>query len=145
MMGLLGKLAFWKKDDLDFGDLGPKGGDPFGNDQFKTPRNNPLGNDDPFQQDPFSHEPQKVNEFGMGTPGLDHSINSVQMKPTQDPYGGTQAYAGGGMGKDIEIISAKIDTIRVSMENLGHKIDNLTQRVAAIEQIAKQEQQTQNW
>jgi hypothetical protein len=160
-MGLFDKLAFWKKDD-DFsgGDFGSEMGGPqpgqnedplaeLSKDPLADLGRDPLADSDPFsgrqQQNPMQQrQGQPVNDIGMGSnQGARSNYESVTQMPTSDPYGSRseQSLPGASaMNKDIEIISAKIDTIRVSVENLAHKVDDLNSRLAEIEKIAKQEQ-----
>ena len=130
-MSVLGKLAFWKKESDPFGgggadpfgkDMGLQGSDPFGGAQA-----------DQFGQ-PFTPQ-QPVNDIGMGQP-----YEHVTHLPTQDPYGGGMAQQQSA-GKDMEIISAKLDTIRVMVDSLGQKVDSLSARLASIEAIAREPQQ----
>ena len=142
-MGLMDKIKFWKHDE--FSDLGM---DSMGS----LPPADGLGNDDPFAGDPFS-QPDPFgapkmqghplrNDLGMGNHSQP-SFDSVQPAQSSNPFMGKSPYPGDNSMKDIEIISAKIETVRVSLENLGHKIDNMNIRLAAIEKIANDAQNTE--
>ncbi len=159
-MGVMDKLKFWKKDDFsEFGDFGhdsmnppdPLGANPNEPLALNDPlsQHDPLGAPDPLGGDPLSQPdplPPRVNPLASGN----SSFEQVSQSPTHDPFAPQQTAQSNTpsgdqmMGKDIEIISAKIETVRVSVENLGHKIDNLNQRLAAIEKIAN-DSQTQQW
>ena len=159
-MGLMNKIKFWKKDDFsEFGDFGNDsvnppdslGADPnapladplaqLGSDPLGMPPE-PIGSDPLSQPDPIGG---RVNPLASGN--SPPSFDRVTQQASTDPFGNKQTASPQGdqmMGKDIEIISAKIDTVRVSVENLGHKIDNLNQRLVALEKIAN-DSQTQQW
>ncbi len=126
-MGFLGKLAFWKKkdnlDDIsrdlgldkDLGlDMGP-GPSPdlgMGLDQ------GPQAQQQPYQRYPSMQQPTGFQSY----PGHPQGY--------QQPYPGEDMMA----SKNMEVISSKLDALRVSL-------DSINQRLANIEAIARGEQE----
>ena len=110
------KLKFWKKNDDPLDTLEPMGNDPLGAD--------PLGG----ISDPLGGKHEASPSFsqpgGLGEPG---GLGMGQ--PTQH-YPEPQPQSQGG--KDIEVISAKLDAIRAQM-------DVINQRLIKIEKIAEGE------
>ncbi len=161
------KLAFWKKDD-EFGDLGkdpfpdldkgpggPPSPDDFGSDPFGSEQHtDPMGGMDQFSDGSMNNPEQPINDVGIGRPLARPNVpppgfDRVTQRETRDPFGNSSPHSGSQfnpmMGKDIEIISAKLDTIRVGIENISHKLENLTQRMEALEAIARDDQEPQKW
>ncbi len=166
-MGFFDKLAFWKKkDDLslggDFGkDLGlgkdaglgdpfgaGLGGESFGNesDAFnKQGMGRDLGFGSDVGQQGFGA--QGFGSFPKQSGGYDPGFNQPpgQPVPMQQPFGGMahqqpQQAQVELYGKDLEVVSAKLDSIRYTLESIN-------QRLANIERIAhgETEDKRRNW
>ena len=141
-MAVLDKLKFWKKKDpiLDYTQ------DPFGN----TPSNLGLsggtghdfvgkGMDSTFPQ--THQEPDdEFPTFGMRPPS--HEPEPTQFTPMQQPASPNQASQSSNSGhmethlqKDMEIISSKLDTVKVMLEHLS-------QRLEKIERMAEDQQES---
>lgn len=144
-MGFFDKFRFGKKDDLpDFGSAGLPGDPPAGK---QHPQNDPFANlgsgsagDDIFSQ----QKAPPVNEFGLGNmPNAQRPFESARELPSSDPYGpASTGSSHGGIGsRDIDLLTSKLDLIRSTVENLAHKMESLDRRLAAIEQIARKEQE----
>ncbi|MBI2138207.1 hypothetical protein HYU13_01335 [Candidatus Woesearchaeota archaeon] len=154
-MGFLQNLFFWKKkDDFNFGDIGKdldlgkgtdfgkgpdlglgdigKGFDPLG----KNPGSDfgaGLGNDLalPGQEMGFGGHQQ---DFSQG-PGFQQSYPG-RPAPMQQPFGPPvqQQFQQGHQapdlyGKDLEVVSAKLDSIRYTLESINQRLANL-ERIA---------------
>jgi hypothetical protein len=149
-MGLMDKAKFWKKPEEDLGDLSDLG--DFGLDERPSAGHPPAGE---------GLEPLPgMEEHGMTGAEPGEPLHTEQVKPTQasqdmgEQYGLKPAppehEAGPGLppqypqqavpqrgdlsdfGKDIEIIHAKLDAIRSSL-------DSINQRLATLERIASPE------
>ncbi|MBN1156585.1 hypothetical protein JXA85_03155 [Candidatus Woesearchaeota archaeon] len=158
-MSFLGKI-FGKKDD-DFGDLGSfddasfdkLGGNipgdansPFGAEPGLTPAEDslempqqPVSPQKPQQRQQYSQPAQPHDDFSstMQSPYPQHDVSRAQ--PTVSPsVSGAMQYqqtdnSSYVLGKNLEIISYKLDALRAA-------IDSLSQRVANLERIATQEE-----
>jgi len=133
-VGLLGKLKFWKRDK-DFAATDPfsAGKDPFGGgkDPFgglgTMPGSSPPGDfgapamNDSFPPSGFPQQPS----FNQGSfaPGPSFSPQPV-FAPSRES------------GTDMQVISAKLDAIRATL-------DSINQRVANLERVAYGEQEQQ--
>lgn len=127
-MGIFGKLAFWKKkDDLgldkDFGkDLGID--KDFGMDMGQGPSPD-LGMD--LGQQPMQKYPSfQQSSFQPNFP----SQPSFQPQQSFQPSSNDSYIA----SKNLEVISSKLDALKASL-------DNVSQRLASIEAIARGEQE----
>ncbi len=122
-MGILNKLQFWKKED-SFGELNKQ------IDLLKqeSPQQAPegFGTPDPLMQSmdtgiPYEHpDEQKYSGLGLSLePPVDKSSFSRQA-PSYTPveYAPQQS----SMQSQMEIIAAKLDTIRVSLESINHRL-----------------------
>jgi hypothetical protein len=125
-MGILGKLMFWKKRD-EFSDigLGEKEnlafGDEFGsNQQMQGYNQGSLGQQYPNQSYP--------------TQGMGSDISAGQPSRFQQHFQPPRPQQDMN-SKDLEIISSKIDAMRAVLENIN-------QRLANLEAIAKGEEET---
>ena len=128
-MGIFGKLAFWKKkDDLgldkDFGkdlgfdkDLGMDMGQGPSPDLGMGLEQQPLQKYPSFQQSSFQPNFPSQPSF--------QSQQSFQPSASNDSYIAS---------KNLEVISSKLDALRASL-------DNVSQRLASIEAIARGEQE----
>ncbi|MBW2970577.1 hypothetical protein KY320_00290 [Candidatus Woesearchaeota archaeon] len=112
------KLMFWKKDDLDFGDL----------DKAPSPES-PLG----LGKSSDSFNPN-LGLGGLQQPSQQPSYPSFQafqqpqqqmQSQFQQPYQQSQSM----MSKDIELIASKLDAIRLSIDNLSQRLANLERMV----------------
>jgi len=125
-MGVLGKLAFWKKKD-DFADLGKDLGfdKDLGLDIGQGPSPDLGMNLDSTQQQPY----QKYPSFQQPQQGFQSS--SFQSQPAFQQPLSSEGYIA---SKNLEVISSKLDALRVSLESIN-------QRLANIEAIARGEQE----
>ena len=165
-MGVLDKLAFWKKkDDFNF-DQGAdpfagSGGDPLGGDPLANPSPgaaDPLaGGQDPFaspdalggapeavagSQDPLANplpggDPlaKAADPFaGSGNPADPFARESPPGAPSsmQQPFTAQQpqeTHHAELYGKDLEVVSAKLDSIRYTLESMNQRLQSL-ERIA---------------
>ena len=146
-MGVFSKLAFWKKkDDLDFGkDLGPDLGlGPMDNSQMGRD----LGFPPQQGTGDFGFDDRNLgmpDDTGFGTMGNQpqrpmppHRVTPMQQPfgaPLQPPEPIKQDY---GYGKDLEVVSAKLDSIR-------YTLDSISQRLANLERLAYGEEEKRRW
>ena len=143
-MGILGRLAFWKKKDefagLGLGDRQPNLGKGFDPNQGMVPG---LGNDMGFGSEfgsSFSSSSSNFNpganksswqqpqSFELENPQRPSFPQSVQQPQWQQPSYPPQNT------RDYEVISAKLDSLRATM-------DSINQRLANIEAIARGEEE----
>ena len=149
-MGLFGKMFGKKEEDsFDLGNIGGDDinpgmppsdnmGDPFSEPMGMPPGNDPLGMNTPQQQypPPAQHPVQQQNQ---GFNPEDMGFERVREKTPQQGFNQTssdrqQQLNDIHLGKDIEIISAKLDTIKA-------ELDSMNQRLKRIERIAEGETQ----
>lgn len=144
-MSVLGKLMFWKKSD-GVSDLGKDLNSP--GDNFGMPSNN-----DPFgmQGDSFNSMQQSMNP-GMDQMSQNPMMPSQSPMPPQNDFGQqsfsaspdsprfAQAQPQQGYNqsnqmeeKNMEIISSKLDALKIS-------IDSLNQRLANLEAMARKDE-----
>jgi|GEM_PF-784140 len=136
-MGILDKVMFWKKGKDDFGDLGLGEGDlglggigglgktempGFGEMEHAEGVERPLG---------AASASPKTEEVGSPYQRYGYQQN----KEYEAPMPAAPAQPAGRheqlmMGKELELISTKLDSIKISL-------DSLNMRVAALERIAK--------
>jgi len=115
-MGILNKLAFWKKhDDLNFDDLAARELGTSQNDLGlqENPATLGLNEQSPFQEQSAETQPLPTHLQESSFP--------------KQPVQGT---------RDLELISSKLDTIKAILQSME-------QRIAKIEQAAGIEQQKQ--
>ena len=109
------KLKFWKKND-DFGDLDID--KELGLDQENT-----LGLEAEKQEDTFQRPRMpKAFEEEKNTMNTPFEAPRVQPQPIQQPV------ADNSIQKDMEIISAKLDALRSTMEAINHRLNSLEQK-----------------
>lgn len=124
-MSILGKFLGKKKDDFGLGDLGkdplgpitPGMGDPLGSPGVGTPTD-PLG------------LPPSTAPTGNYSP---ESMGFERVDPKEQGYIGLHTKEDVGqinIGKDLEIISAKLDAIKA-------ELDSMNQRMKRLERIAE--------
>ena len=125
-MGIMHKLAFWKKDDFDLGKdtLGLDRGKNLGIDS--TGKN--LGLDrDTTGLDLNREDSSDLNESDYSSvnspPGMQRNSFNQPQRPQYAPQSSDN--------KDLEIISAKLDALKAKMEMID-------QRLANIERIARE-------
>ncbi len=106
-MGILGKLKFWKRgDDLALGS------------ELAMPRAD-------FPAD----------DIGLQSPGLPKMpqmpLSGQRMESFSEPrpYAPQQQYYGYGPNRDLELVSAKLDALRATLENINQRLANI-ERVA---------------
>jgi len=110
-MNVLGKLMFWKKDELGLGDelAMPKGSMP-------------------------------MEDIGLDSPGIPKTPQMQAPEPRLDTFEGarpvqqpfmqqSQQPSYGGSNRDLELVSAKLDALKASL-------DNINQRLAGLERVA---------
>ena len=117
-MGLLGKLAFWKRKD-DFGDIGKDLG--IDKDIGLDGPSPDLGLSMPQQQDPQAY--QRYPSF---------QPNQNFQPAYQAPLSDSNVI----ITKNLEVLSSKLDALKATL-------DSMNQRIANIEAIARGEEQQQ--
>jgi len=130
-MGLLGKLAFWKKKD-DFGDLGKDLNldKDLGLDMGAGPSPDlGMGLDSQQTPQPFQKYPS-FQQQNMQSPSFQPSFQQPQFQQ-QPSYSQGDSFIA---SKNLEVISSKLDALRASIESIN-------QRLANIEAIARGEQE----
>jgi hypothetical protein len=141
-MSFFGKLAFWKRDppidlnaglDTNFdpapspygapGGFGSPQGD-FGSPHFDTPQQDAFGTPQPYGRQGFE-QPRIISEtpnpYAQGNP-------SIQ----RDTY-----------DKNLEIVSMKLDNLKVALENINQRLMNI-ERIAMDSQQEPQRRKP-NW
>jgi hypothetical protein len=147
-MGIMDKVKFWKKDDdFDFdkdlgpppgGDLGP--GDPPPSDKgvnipsLETADSDPLGGlgkKDDLGLPKTEYTDPSMAKLDSPTPGPSHPFQEGPKEPpiTAAPPQPQAPQFDAMADKNMEVISAKLDMLRVTMEAINAKLDNLS-RVA---------------
>jgi hypothetical protein len=123
-MSILGKIFGRKKDDLGLGELGNLDSNP----NFNQPLGSPDGGN--------YGEPVDYGNPGAGGPpggfspeqmGFERVPAGAQSYPMQQ-----QSIGDITLGKDLELISAKLDAIKA-------EIDSMSQRLKRLERIAEGE------
>ncbi len=118
-MGILNKLLFWRRDDeMDF--------DKLAEDQLKKGSHDDLGLEPmpDFDEKPlFSDQEPVRTTTPKGSP----------YKQTTFPQQAAFSPPSENIGKDLELISSKLDTIKVMLASLDQRTANL-ERVAGVEQ-----------
>ncbi|MBI2664871.1 hypothetical protein HYX10_06050 [Candidatus Woesearchaeota archaeon] len=111
-MSMLGKLKFWHKDELGL------------NDELAMPKSDLPG-----------------AEFGLRAPEMPRP----QSEPRIDTFEGARpmypqqfSQPSFGPNRDLELVSAKLDAIRASL-------DSINQRLANLERIAYGEENKRGW
>jgi len=120
-MSFMDKLMFWKKND-DFSNLGLDTKDPFKD-------NLGLGDNLGAGQN-FGMGQQSQN---LGLPTQSTPQSSFQQPPSQQPSYQQPQYQPSSYSnpqqdlaaKDMEIISSKLDALRVSIESINQRLANL--------------------
>jgi hypothetical protein len=126
MMGLLDRIRGRKKDDLNLdnigGDLGGMGGMPGFNEPLGSPDQG-FGMQSPMEQ-PGQH------------PGMTPEAMGFERMPSTPSYPSAQHNLNDiNLGKDLEIISAKLDSIKA-------ELDSMSQRIKRLERLAEGEGQS---
>lgn len=130
-MGIFDKLAFWKKkDDLDLGK-------DFGADLGLGPANQPMGSDlgtpsQGMQRDLGlpSRDIGMPEDTGFGAMGATQPPG--QPSPMQQPFGAPvqpQQPTEREKSDKFEVVSAKLDSIRYTLESINQRLANL-ERIA---------------
>lgn len=130
-MGILGKLAFWKKKE------DPLGND-FGADLGLGPTGQPVGPDLglPGQQYGMGQGtgrdlgmPEDVGFGGMGSEYGQHSMPPGQPAQMQQPFGApiqpAQPTEHDYSRDKFEVVSAKLDSIRYTLESINQRLTSL--------------------
>jgi hypothetical protein len=122
-MSILGRLFGKKNDDLGLSDLGPLGGAPNFNEPLGSPDAGagygaPMNYGAPQQGSPGGFSPE-----AMGFERVNPNAPSPYSMPHQQSLGEIN------IGKDLEIISAKLDAIKA-------ELDAMSQRLKRLERIA---------
>ncbi len=142
-MSLLGRFFGKKKDDLGLGDMGPGMGPDLGSNM--GPGMGPdMGGGMPNFGDPMGSPDQGFGMPGQmpGMPPPDQSQGGFSPESVgfeRVPSGAPSSYSSHpqtldsiNMGKDLEIISAKLDAIKA-------ELDSMSQRLKRLERIAEGE------
>lgn len=135
-MGVIDKLKFWKHEphlDLDSGvDLGTE--------SFSQPN---LGLGQPTQQnpgmvDPMAQYPTHQPGFGSSAPSFANPSFEQPRIIEQQPQNLKQD----SYDKNLEIVSMKLDNLKVAIENMNQRLINI-ERIAT--DSLKQEQKRPRW
>jgi hypothetical protein len=125
MMSILGSIFGKKKDDLGLGELGNLENNP--------EYNQPLGSPDAGYGAPADYGAQGQGGFSPEAMGFE------RVQPTNPSYANypspQQNIGEISMGKDLELINAKLDAIKA-------EIDAMSQRLKRLERIAEGENST---
>lgn len=123
-MGILGRFLGKKRDDLGLDNMGPGLG--------TTPGfNEPLGSPDMGYENPMGIQPSSQPSQQGFSP---EALGFERVPSTGPSYGspGSQTANEINLGKDLEIISAKLDAIKA-------ELDSVSQRLKRLERIAEGE------
>lgn len=133
-MGFMDKVMFWKKND-DFGDSGGSPFDaPLGGSSMGPPGAMPPSiNNDPFAAGPsnlgFSDSglPPPSNDNFLTAPSLAPAPDQLSQMPRLEPVQPRPVHesANDNLSKDLEIISAKLDSIRSAIDSLNIRVGNI--------------------
>lgn len=116
-MGFLNKLMFWKKnDEFDFDGAAQEFEKKAPKDQFGFNQADPFGE----EKSPFT---ESTAPLGRELPP------SAQQTATRQMMGSPT----GGMDRDLELISSKLDTLKAMLTSLEQRMANL-ERAAGVEQ-----------
>ena len=146
-MGFGDKLKFWKKEEDDFSDLGD-----FGLGDIPGPSASPAGPaPEKTELFPDMNTPsQGISPGPMTPPPVQHpstmpDMGAAEQKPesmgmAQQTFTSAPQTMQPTYNKDLELISAKLDSMKAMLENIN-------QRLANPERIAKGDQETPryNW
>lgn len=127
---MFGKLAFWKKDPFDF-EAPPGAAQPALDVGGELPASDPLAPSNSFSPLPLpSNAGMQMQSMPQNT---FERVGSASAPQAFSQYqGNVQQNETVTLSKNIEIISSKMDTIRAMLENLS-------QRLARIEEMAAEE------
>lgn len=139
-LGFMDKMKFWKKDDFDDFDFGDSKSDPFA-DMGSSP--SPPGSQDPGfgqqSQDPMQFSDPMGGQDPSGFPPSQETSNP--MGSTSQPFhnatfqqpqqSGQSDYHNYTVGKEIEIISSKLDALRASIDSISQRLSNLERMAEA--------------
>ena len=125
-MGILGKLAFWKRDlpalpkDMDLGmDTGLPGNDHLGMPGLgKKPEGMP-GLPDLDKKDDLGMPSSSPDQPAFAAPRLEE-VKPEPFKPAATPHPVQQT-----SGKDLEIISLKLDSLKNTLEAINARLARL--------------------
>lgn len=124
-MGILNKLLFWRRDDeLDF--------DKLADEQLKTSiKEDPFGLNQPDfeERSPFPEQEPIRPTMARGSPYKQTAFQQPQALAFSQPTENIQ--------KDLELISSKLDTIKVMLSSLDQRTANL-ERAAGVQQQQRQ-------
>jgi hypothetical protein len=132
MMSILGKIFGRKKDDLGLGELGNLESNP----NF----NQPLGSPDGSYGEPMDYGNPGAGGAGGGFSPEQMGYERVPAGAQSYPMQQQQSIGDITLGKDLELISAKLDAIKA-------ELDSMSQRLKRLERIAEGENSTpaNNW
>lgn len=119
-MGILNKILFWRHDDeLDFEKLADQ--------QLKTGiKDDPLLESDFEERSPFPEQEPVRPTAPRGSP-----YKQTTFQQAQPPAAFAQSAE--NITKDLELISSKLDTIKVMLSSLDQRTANL-ERAAGVQQ-----------
>ncbi|PIZ51572.1 hypothetical protein COY27_03295 [Candidatus Woesearchaeota archaeon CG_4_10_14_0_2_um_filter_33_13] len=121
-MSILGKLKFWKKeDDFNFDDIANKdmNKDLFKGDDLGLQQQQPFQEQSPFPQEQQQFQPPQQEPSGIQ--------QLKQQQQSSYPQQNT-----GFSGRDIDLLSSKLDTIKALLNSMDQRIANL-ERSAGVE------------
>jgi hypothetical protein len=152
-MGILGKLAFWKKSEPDFGkDLASGFGPDTGLGGLDTgmPKHEEFGAERELGLPPARGMPDMSAYRGVGEPaeraGMEQTIGrQFNQQPPEVPTGfGQMAPAQPqqpmqqpAQSHDIEVITAKLDAIKATIDAVNQRLANLERMQHAQQEEAK--------
>ncbi len=148
------KVMFWKKEprlDLDTSvDFSAPGSYDSGlgpNTALQDPMlDSGFGSQQPYQQPGMGHDPMRDQGFSSPQP-----YPHQQMAPAQDQYRiisearpemGPQSLRNDSYDKNLEIVSMKLDNLKVALENINQRLMNI-ERIATDSQ--GQQKRRPNW
>jgi len=118
-MGLFSKLAFWKKDDLDFDELVSK--------DMHDPNLSGMPKDDlglPGESE-FQHDPLGPQDPLASAPTLRPSADRehpLQQLSSQQNY---SSYAQPQRNTDLELVNSKLDTIKAMLNSMDQRLSRI--------------------
>ena len=164
-MAFMDKLAFWKKKDGADASLGinnPAGGRSRAIDPMNDPLYDPgvgsagLGNPEGDMGTTFMGSGYTQNPSSMHD-----DVTAQSFQPIGSLVGRGNATAGGpqfqmkgadsgrefsyGVEKDLEVISAKLDSIRAMLESLNQRVSNIERIAYSRQQPAKESYGSYKW
>jgi hypothetical protein len=130
-MGIFGKLLGKKKDDLGLDGMGPEAG--LGGAGYGEPLASPdMGGMGGYGSPPSMGQPMQPQQQGFSPEAM--GFERVPQGASSYSQASPQSVSEITMGKDLEIINAKLDAIKA-------ELDSVNQRLKRIERIAEGERE----